>query len=76
MGVGLTRRMYLTRVEYGMLLMTSPLISWSSFAMVRPAAAVEASSPKVARTLNLNIMRWQTKEHFQEEISRKFILIQ
>jgi hypothetical protein len=25
--------------------------------MVRPTAAVEASSPKVARTLNFNIMR-------------------
>jgi heterodisulfide reductase subunit B len=37
-----------------------------SFAMVRPAAAVEARSPKVARTLNLNIMRMANGGSFSE----------
>jgi hypothetical protein len=67
--------MYLTRVEYGMLLTTSPLISWSSFAMVRPAAADEASSPKLARLLKVNILRIRTYNLVQRKTARDFILM-
>jgi hypothetical protein len=64
--VVLVRPMYLTRVEYGMLLTTSPPMSWSSFAMVRPAAAVEASSPKEARLLKVNFMTMENIGLFSE----------
>jgi hypothetical protein len=55
--------MYLTQVEYGILLTTSPLISWSSFAMVRPTAADEINNPKVARHLKMDIITMNNREY-------------